>query len=57
MKNTKKGLRLRKTLRGEEISLKTSQINTIVKKQGKKKFEDLLSPKNSPENTDQKPAE
>jgi len=42
MKNRKKGLRLRKTLRGEEISLKTSQINTKVLKQGSKKFEDLI---------------
>jgi len=41
MHNTKKGLRLRKTNRGEEISLKTSQINTKVLKQGEKKFEEL----------------
>ncbi|MBR9703791.1 30S ribosomal protein S6e [Candidatus Pacearchaeota archaeon] len=45
MHNTKKGLRLRKTNRGEEISLKISQINTKVIKQGKTKFADLLSPK------------
>ena len=41
MHNTKKGIRLRKTNRGEEISLKTSQINTKVLKQGQTKFEDL----------------
>jgi len=41
MKNRKKGIRLRKTLRGNEISLKTHQINTKVLKQGNKKFEDL----------------
>lgn len=44
MKNKKKGLRLRKTNRGEEISLKTSQINTVLVKEGKKKFESLLAP-------------
>ena len=45
MKDARKGMRLRKTLRGQEISLKTSQINTIVVKEGKKKFEDLLPKK------------
>ena len=45
MKNKERGLRLRKTLRGEEISLKTIQINTIVKKEGKKKFTELLPKK------------
>jgi len=42
MKNTKKGLRLRKTLRGEEISAKTVQINTKVIKEGDKKFSELV---------------
>ena len=42
MKNRKKGIRLRKTNRGEEISLKTSQINTILIKEGKKKFNTLI---------------
>ena len=45
MKDSRKGIRLRKTLRGQEISLKTVQINTIVKKHGHKKFETLLKPK------------
>ena len=45
MKDSRKGIRLRKTLRGQEISLKTSQVNTIVVKEGKKKFEDLLPKK------------
>ncbi len=36
-----KGLRLRKTVRGNEISLDTVQINTIVLKEGKTKFADL----------------
>ena len=37
-----KGLRLRKTFRGNEISADTVQINTKVLKEGKKKFEDLI---------------
>lgn len=45
MHNTTKGIRLRKTNRGEEISLKISQINTKVLKQGDKKFEDFLPKK------------
>ena len=40
-----KGLRLRKTVRGEEISEKTVQINMKVIKEGSKKFEDLLPKK------------
>jgi len=42
-----KGLKLRKTVRGKEISLFTVQINTKVLKEGKKKFDSLF----------QKPAE
>ncbi|MEA3248358.1 MAG: S6e family ribosomal protein, partial [Nanoarchaeota archaeon] len=34
-----KGLRLRKTVRGKEISLDTVQINTKVLKEGSKKFD------------------
>jgi len=58
MHNRKKGIRLRKTNRGEEISAKTSQINTIVEKQGKTKFEDLIK-KEQPaeEKPEEKPAE
>ncbi len=37
-----KGLRLRKTIRGKEISLETVQINTKVEKEGKKKFDDFF---------------
>ena len=44
-----KGLRLRKTVRGNEISLDTVQINTKVLKEGSRKFEDLL-PKKEEEN-------
>ena len=42
MRDTRKGIRLRKTIRGKEISLKTHQINTKVLKEGSKKFEDLI---------------
>lgn len=37
-----KGLRLRKTVRGKEISLDTVQINTKVLKEGSKKFAQLF---------------
>ncbi len=37
-----KGLRLRKTVRGKEISLDTIQINTKVLKEGSKKFDALF---------------
>ena len=38
-----KGLKLRKTLRGKEISEDTIQINTKVTKEGKKKFDALFA--------------
>jgi len=41
MKDRRKGIRLRKMYRGEEISLKTSQINTIIEKEGKTSFANL----------------
>ncbi len=37
-----KGLRLRKTVRGKEVSSFTVQINTKVTKEGAKKFESLF---------------
>ena len=37
-----KGLRLRKTVRGKEISLHTVQINSKVLKEGAKKFDSLF---------------
>jgi len=37
-----KGLRLRKTVRGKEISLDTVQINSKVLKEGSRKFEALF---------------
>ena len=42
MKDRRKGLRLRKTIRGEEISPKTAQINIKVIKEGDKKFDELI---------------
>ena len=55
MKDRRKGMRLRKTVRGEEISLKTAQINTKVMKEGNKKFESLL-PKKEPAEEKKEPA-
>jgi len=43
-----KGLRLRKTVRGKEISSETVQINTKVEKEGKKKFADLFTAPEEP---------
>jgi len=45
MKDTGKGLRLRKRVRGNEISNKTIQVNAIVVKEGSNKFANLLTPK------------
>ena len=60
MNSTVKGLRKKKTIRGEEISEKTSQINMIVMKEGSKKFADLLPKKEAEQGeapTEEKPAE
>ncbi|MEK6860257.1 MAG: S6e family ribosomal protein [Nanoarchaeota archaeon] len=48
MKDKRKGIRLKKTLRGEEISAKTSQINMVVKKEGHKKFSELIKKEEKP---------
>jgi len=45
MKDKRKGIRLKKSNRGEEISLKTHQINIKVIKEGGKKFEELVGKK------------
>jgi small subunit ribosomal protein S6e len=45
---THKGLRLKKTLRGNTVGSATVQINAIVKKEGATKFEDLLPKKEAP---------
>lgn len=57
MKDRRKGMRLRKTVRGEEISLKTAQINTKVMKEGNKKFESLLPKKPAEEKKEEKSTE
>jgi len=43
-----KGLRLRKTVRGNTIGSDTIQVNTIVKKEGSQSFESLLPKKEKP---------
>ncbi len=45
------GLRLRKTIRGDTISADTVQINTKVKKEGTKKFEEMIPKKEAKEET------
>jgi ribosomal protein S6E (S10) len=44
-----KGLRLKKSVRGEEISEKTVQINMKVLKEGKKKFDEVCPAKQKEE--------
>jgi small subunit ribosomal protein S6e len=59
MRDTRKGIRLRKTNRGEEISINTNQINTKVEKEGNTKFEVLTKKDSNSNNTtpDDKPTE
>jgi small subunit ribosomal protein S6e len=47
-----KGVRMRKTVRGNTISASTIQINTKVKKEGSKKFQELLPKKEEPKQDD-----
>jgi small subunit ribosomal protein S6e len=49
MWNRTKGIRLRKTVRGEQISIDTVQINMNVLKEGSKKFEEFVKPKEAKE--------
>ena len=49
-----RGLRLRKTVRGQHLSEKTSQINLIVLKHGSKPFNEIFPEQNKPK---EKPAE
>ncbi len=51
---TPKGLRLRKTVRGAQISEKSTQINMIVIKHGSKQLIELFPEQNKPK---EKPAE
>ncbi|MEI7719460.1 MAG: S6e family ribosomal protein [archaeon] len=45
MRDNSEGLRKRKTVRGNEISADTVQINLSVTKEGSKKFEEMIKPK------------
>ena len=45
MKDKREGVRIRKTLRGNEISLDTVQLNLKVVKEGKTKSEELFKKK------------
>jgi len=47
------GLRLKKSVRGNEISLNTVQVNTKVTKEGSKKFDDLFKKEEVAEPTSQ----
>ncbi len=57
MHNRRKGIRLRKTLRGKLISNATIQINTKVLKEGKIKFKDLSKKETPTESIEEKPKE
>ena len=46
--STPKGLRLRKTIRGKEISEKTIQINLKIEKDGSKKLNEIFPDQNKP---------
>jgi len=45
MKDNTEGIRRRKKVRGDEISADTVQINLVVKKEGSKKFEEMIPKK------------
>ncbi len=57
MHDKRKGVRLKKTIRGKTISEKTSQINLIVKKEGKSKLSELFPDQNKPKEEKQKEAQ
>lgn len=42
MRDNREGVRMRKTVRGNEISADTVQVNTSVVKEGAKKFEEMI---------------
>jgi small subunit ribosomal protein S6e len=54
---TPKGLRLRKTVRGEVISAEISQINLKILKEGSKKLEDVFKAAEPEKPAEEKPAE
>ncbi len=49
MRNSEKGLRLRKTVRGKTLSATTSQVNINVLKAGKKPLAEVFSEQNKKE--------
>jgi small subunit ribosomal protein S6e len=48
MKNTEKGIRIRKTIRGNEVSPETVQLNFSVSKEGKTKAVNLFKKAEEP---------
>ncbi len=54
---TPKGLRLRKTARGNTISPAITQINLKILKEGKKKLSEIFSSQNKPKEPEKKPEE
>tara|TARA_Y100000310_G_scaffold333395_1_gene410856 strand:- start:209 stop:691 length:483 start_codon:yes stop_codon:yes gene_type:complete len=57
MHDRRKGIRLKRLQRGEEISLKTIQINMKVLKEGETKFEQLSTSSEEAPKQEEKPAE
>jgi len=58
MRDKRKGLRLKKTLRGNTISKDIIQINLKITKEGSKKLEEIFSEQNQPKPKEEaKPAE
>jgi len=49
MRDSRKGVRIRKTVRGKTISEKVTQINLKVVKEGKKKLSDIFPEQNTAE--------
>jgi len=52
-----KGLRLRKTVRGNTISLNITQINLKILKEGSKKLPEIFPDQNKPKEPEKKPEE
>lgn len=55
MKAKRKGLRLRKSIRGNTISTEIVQINLKVSKEGKKPLEEIFGKKEAPKAAEEKP--
>lgn len=56
MHNTQEGLRLKKSVRGNQLSEKTAQLNLVIIKHGSKKLEDLFPDQNKPKEQAATPA-